>query len=65
MPMTRRCQNCGRETPVYRLFGVLLDGRMAEICSRCTSTEKARIDVPYAPHHDGRSSQPSTGREVW
>jgi hypothetical protein len=65
MAMMRRCQNCNRPYPVYRLAGVLLDGRVAQVCPRCVSTEKDRIETPYYPHHDGRSIQPSTGREVW
>lgn len=65
MALMQRCQNCHRPYPVYRLAGVLLDGRVAQVCPRCVSTEKDRIETPYYPHHDGRSIQPSTGREVW
>jgi len=65
MAVMRRCENCGRETPIYRLAGVILDGRIAEICPRCVSTEAERIEVPYAPRTDQGAIQPSTGREAW
>ena len=65
MAVLRRCDNCGREFPVYRLAGVILDGHVAELCSRCVGTEHERIEVPYAPRTDQGAIQPSTGREVW
>lgn len=65
MPLTRRCAVCGRETPVYRLASVVLDGHIAELCPRCVSTQAERIEVPYAPRTDQGAIQPSTSREVW
>ncbi len=65
MPMIMACENCATATPVYRLAAVILDGHMARICPRCTSTEKARIDYPYAPRTDQGAIQPSTSREAW
>lgn len=59
------CDNCGRQTPIYRLSAVILDGRIARICPICASTEKERIDVPYAPRPDQGAIQPSTARDVW
>jgi hypothetical protein len=51
--------------PIYRLAGVILDGRVARICPRCVSSEKERIETPYAPRTDSGAIQPSTSREVW
>jgi len=59
------CDNCGRKTPIYRLIGVILDGHMARVCPLCASTEKKRIEIPYAPRPDQGAIQPSTQREVW
>lgn len=65
MAVTRRCAVCNRETPVYRLASLILDGRVAELCPRCVSTEQERVDVPYAPRVDSGAIQPSTSREAW
>ena len=65
MPLIAACDNCGRHTAVYRLASVILDGHMAQICSRCASTEKQRIEIPYAPRTDQGAIQPSTSREAW
>jgi len=51
--------------PIYRLASVILDGRVAGVCTRCASTERDRVAIPYAPHHDQSSIQPSTSREAW
>lgn len=59
------CDNCGRLTPIYRLAGVILDGRVARVCPRCASTEKERMEVPFAPRPDQGAIQPSTARDVW
>jgi len=59
------CDNCGRPTPIYRLAAVILDGRVAQICPLCASTEKERIEVPYAPRSDQGAIQPSTTRDAW
>jgi hypothetical protein len=63
--VTNRCDNCGRPTPIYRLAGVILDGRMARICPACSASEKARIGLPYAPREDQGAIQPSTSRDAW
>jgi hypothetical protein len=63
--LTRPCDNCGRPFPIYRLAGVLLDGRVQELCPRCVSTEHERLAVPYAPRADQGAIQPSTTRDVW
>ena len=71
MPVIRNCENCGRPFPIYRLAGVLLDGRIQELCPRCCSTEGVgtpehdRMEVPYAPRPDNGAIQPSTSRDVW
>ena len=71
MPVIRNCENCGRPFPIYRLAGVLLDGRIQELCPRCCSTEWSdaptpdRLEVPYAPRPDNGAIQPSTSRDVW
>jgi hypothetical protein len=71
MPVIRNCENCGRPFPIYRLAGVLLDGRIQELCPRCCSTEAAdapardRLEVPYAPRPDQGAIQPSTTRDAW
>lgn len=65
MPVLAPCANCGRPTPIYRMASVILDGRVASICTRCASTEQERVAIPYAPHHDQSSIQPSTSREAW
>jgi ribosome-binding protein aMBF1 (putative translation factor) len=59
------CENCGRPTPIYRLAAVIFDGRMARVCPLCASTEKERIEVPFAPRSDQGAIQPSTARGVW
>ncbi|MBV8301508.1 MAG: hypothetical protein JOY68_06265 [Candidatus Dormibacteraeota bacterium] len=65
MPVLRPCDNCGRPTPIFRLAGVILDGRVARICPICQSTEKARVEIPFAPRPDQGAIQPSTSRDVW
>ncbi len=65
MPMIAPCDNCGTLTPIYRLAAVILDAHMAQICPRCSSTEKERIEIPYAPRVDQGAIQPSTSREAW
>ena len=65
MPVLNPCDNCGRPTPIYRLSGVILDGRIARLCPRCSATQEERIMTPYAPRIDGGANQPSTQREVW
>jgi hypothetical protein len=65
MPVIRTCDNCGRPFPIYRLAGVLLDGRIQELCPRCCSTEHERLEMPYAPRTDQGAIQPSTSRDVW
>lgn len=65
MPVQRPCDNCGTPTAIYRLAGVILDGRIAELCPRCVSTEHERLAVPYAPRPDGAANQPSTSRDNW
>ena len=65
MAVLNPCDNCGRPTPIYRLAGVILDGRVARLCPRCVSTEQDRIETPYAPRTDNGAIQPSTSREVW
>ncbi len=65
MAVTAPCDNCGRPTPIFRLAAVILDGRMARVCPLCASTEKERIEAPYAPRADQGAIQPSTQREVW
>jgi polyphosphate kinase 2 (PPK2 family) len=59
------CDNCGRQTAIYRLAAVILDGRMARICPLCASTEKERVDMPFSPRSDQGAIQPSTSRDVW
>lgn len=65
MAVMRRCQVCARETPVYRLASVILDGHIAGLCPRCVSVERERLAVQYAPRTDSGAIQPSTSREVW
>ena len=65
VPVLNPCDNCGRPTPIYRLAGVILDGHIARICPRCQSSERERIETPYAPRTDGGANQPSTTREAW
>ena len=65
MPVTRRCDVCQREMPVYRLASVVLDGATGELCPRCVATERQRIEVPYSPRTDNGAIQPSTSREAW
>ena len=65
MPVLNPCDNCGRPTPIYRLEAVILDGRIARICPRCATTEKERVEIPYAPRVDGGANQPSTPRDTW
>jgi hypothetical protein len=59
------CDNCGRQTAIYRLAAVILDGGMARVCPLCASSEKGRIEVPFAPRSDQGAIQPSTSRDVW
>jgi hypothetical protein len=59
------CENCRRLTPIYRLSGVILDGRIARVCPRCVATQKARIELPFSPREDQGAIQPSTQRDVW
>ena len=65
MAVLQRCDNCGRQTPIFRLVGVILDGHMAQICPRCASSEKERVEIPFAPRPDQGAIQPSTSRDVW
>jgi NMD protein affecting ribosome stability and mRNA decay len=65
MPVLNPCENCGRPTPIYRLAGVILDGRIARLCPRCVASETERIETPYAPRTDNGAIQPSTPRETW
>lgn len=50
---------------MYRLASVILDGRVAGLCTRCASTEAQRIELPYAPRTDQGAIQPSTPRDTW
>ncbi len=65
MPLQAMCENCATATPIYRLSAVILDGRIARLCPNCVATQKARIDIPYAPRADQGTIQPSTTRETW
>lgn len=65
MPLYSACDNCDRETPIFRLVGVILDGRLAQLCPRCVASESARIALPYAPRVDQGAIQPSTSRDAW
>ena len=65
VPTLRACDNCERPTPVYRVTSVILDGRVAGVCTRCAASESARIEVPYAPRTDQGAIQPSTPRDTW
>jgi hypothetical protein len=65
VPVLNPCDNCGRPTPIYRLAGVILDGRVARLCPRCVASEQERIETPYAPRTDGGANQPSTSRDAW
>jgi NMD protein affecting ribosome stability and mRNA decay len=65
VPVIKPCDNCGRPTPIYRLAAVILDGRIANVCPRCLSTEASRIEIPYAPRTDQGAIQPSTARDTW
>jgi hypothetical protein len=65
MAVLNPCDNCGRPTPIYRLAGVILDGRVARLCPRCVASQQERIETPYSPRTDGGANQPSTSREVW
>ena len=65
MAVYEACECCGRPIPVYRLSSVILDGRIARVCSRCVASERERINVPYAPRPDQGAIQPSTSRDVW
>lgn len=64
MPWMRRCANCEREFPIYRLAAVLLDGEISSLCPRCMQSEHDRIRIPYAPQSPG-AAQTSTGRAAW
>jgi hypothetical protein len=59
------CESCGRLTPIYRLSGVILDGRIARVCPLCVATQKDRIELPFSPREDQGAIQPSTQRDVW
>lgn len=65
MPVLKACDNCGRPTPIYRLASVILDGRVASLCTRCAATQADRIEIPYAPRTDQGAIQPSTPRDTW
>ena len=65
MAVIKRCDNCGRPTPIARLASVILDGRIAQICPICQSTEHERVQIPYAPRVDQGAIQPSTSRDAW
>jgi hypothetical protein len=70
MAVIKPCDNCGRPTPQYRLAGVILDGRIAQICPTCASGAEDsslldRIAIPYAPRTDQGAIQPSTSRANW
>lgn len=65
MPVFDGCDSCGRLTPVYRLAGVILDGRVGRVCPRCMATQKGRLATPYAPRTDQGAIQPSTPRDTW
>ncbi len=65
MPVIKPCDNCATPTPIYRLAGVILDGRIARLCPRCMATEHARVEIPYSPRTDQGAIQPSTSREAW
>lgn len=64
MPWMRRCANCGREFPIYRLAAVLLDGEISSMCPGCMQSEHDRIQIPYAPQAPG-AAQTSTSRTSW
>ncbi len=64
-PLVAPCDCCGRSTPIQRLASVILDGRVAKICPRCSASEKDRIEVPYSPRADQGATQPSTSRDAW
>jgi len=38
---------------------------MARVCPLCASTERERIEAPFAPRSDQGAIQPSTSRDVW
>ena len=59
------CERCGRDTPIYRLSAVILDGRIARVCPRCAAEAGDRIALPYAPRPDNGAIQPSTSRDIW
>jgi hypothetical protein len=63
--VTRPCQVCGRQFPVYRLASVILDGHTAQVCPRDVQREMERIETQYSPRTDNGAIQPSTSREVW
>lgn len=65
MAVLKPCENCGRDTPIYRLAGVILDGSVARLCPRCVATQQERIAIPYAPRTDQGAIQPSTSRDNW
>jgi len=65
VPVIEPCDNCATPTPIYRLAAVILDGHMAQICPRCSATEKDRIEIPYSPRTDQGAIQPSTSRDAW
>ena len=65
MAVIRACENCGRPTPIFRLAGVILDGKVTRICPTCQSTEQPRVDLPFAPRPDQGAIQPSTSRDIW
>jgi hypothetical protein len=65
MAVLQPCDCCGRLFPVYRLAGVILDGKIARVCPACLATEQDRIELPYSPRPDNGAIQPSTTRDVW
>ena len=65
MPVQAACDCCGRDTPIYRLASIILDGRMARVCPRCAAAERDRASIPYSPRPDQGAIQPSTSREAW
>ena len=65
MAVLQPCENCGRITPIFRLAGVILDGKITRICPHCQATERARVELPFAPRPDQGAIQPSTSRDIW
>lgn len=65
MALLDPCDNCGTPTPIYRLAGIIIDGRIERICPRCASSERERAAIPFSPRPDQGAIQPSTSRDVW